>query len=175
MDIYVPTIVAHIKGQNESIVNAYRRDGSTFTLIPSLAEYYSVSSGMKSRIPGMSRLTSKFRSESLERINQQKQALEEYVGPDNLKLDTNLYFGQNKALFLKAGEEHQYFFSLEMKNPRYKEGEYLIAFEPDFSKLAGENYPEMVMGYKKYIPTEVKTNPLYIHLINEYGEVMRRK
>lgn len=167
-DIYIPAIARIIKGQNQYIVNVYRLENSEYKLVPDSIINGTGGLGIGSKIPGMTKLTSKFRSASNEIIKQQIAELKGENG-ENSNVDLDLFLGENRALFLKAGEEHQYFFTCEINNPMYKEGKYAFVFEPDFSKLNGDSYPE-AMGYEKFIPTEIESNRMEVHLINEYGK-----
>jgi hypothetical protein len=69
---------------------------------------------------------------------------------------------ESAPLFLKAHEEKEFALNLTM-DFETDPGTYKIAFEPKLKMPAKDDYPTFIMTYKKFFPTEIKANVVYLH------------
>ncbi len=79
-------------------------------------------------------------------------------------MDNILEDYRSRALFLKAHEEIEYY--MPMSIPRSIDnhpGRYKVTFEPMLAMPVKDEFPEFIMGYKKFIPIAIRSNPVYIH------------
>ncbi|MGF7078723.1 hypothetical protein ABIB50_001060 [Mucilaginibacter sp. UYCu711] len=79
------------------------------------------------------------------------------------KVNDLLAVPSDRALFLKAHEEKQYYVLLAIHDFSYLPGDYKITFEPLFNMPKVDEFPWFILTYKKFFPTQIKSNIIYLH------------
>jgi hypothetical protein len=87
---------------------------------------------------------------------------EHYKGINAEKLNDLLSGFYTRSLFIKAHEEKAFYILLSL-DPIRKPGDYKITFEPLLTLPTKDEYPEYILNYKKFFPSEINSSPFYLH------------
>ncbi|WP_299358988.1 hypothetical protein [Mucilaginibacter sp.] len=165
-DIFIPYFLKliHNKSDMGIFISYYRKESGGYKLIPR-----PFSTG--DDIAGLPMLLDTFNQKNRTAEKKLFAEIKKYNKAKSIvNMDNILENYSSRALFLKAHKEREYYMPMEI-SPYVSNmpGRYKVAFEPMLAMPVKDEFPEFIMGYKKFIPTAIKSNPVYIHF-----EPMRR-
>ncbi|WP_132225900.1 hypothetical protein [Pedobacter sp. ok626] len=118
---------------------------------------------MSNPIPGASNLTASLNLASVKLKRNRISEVKKMIRNSALRIDTTALFAyDNLPLFLKSGEEHTYYYTVEIHH--LAKGQYKFAYEPKALENERPTLPDELVGYKKY-KGKIVSQPVYIDFI----------
>jgi|GEM_PF-1758572 len=175
-DIYLPGIHNMSKEQSEVLISIYKKKERGYIPTP-LSRRLTT----KDETPGMlenhitmaSVLTSDLNMAKKTIDDERISEIKKIIQDKGIKVDAALFAYDNAPLFLKAGEERTYFYTVEIQSLAYP-GQYKLAYEPKLVENEGVAFPDELVGYKKCIPAKIVSNPVYIDFVEIKNRIPRK-